>query len=152
MKNFSKQPSALRQVAGFILTGIAISLTVGFAFVAVIMFSGRPIDGWAPTDSVLGGFLVTALALPFVFVGQTVFGIPALIAARRHNLLLHPVITAGFGSIVGTVASGCLVIPLMGRDFVDITLLVLLGAASGLVGGLIWWFLVERHFVWSWNV
>ena len=150
------EPTVLRQTAGFILTGVAISLTVGIGFVALAVISGRPIDNWAPfenlLDSLLGSILVSAFASPFVLVGQIVFGIPALIASRRHNLLIHPAITAGLGGVLGTVACASLVIPIMGRDFVDVTLLVLLGAASGLIGGVAWWFLVERYFVWSWNV
>jgi hypothetical protein len=152
VRRFSKQPTALRQVTGFALTGVVISLAVGFGFVLFANLMGRPLDGWAPAVSFLGSLLVSFLALPFVFAGQTLLGIPALIAARRLNLMIHPAFAGGIGALTGALACGCLVIPLMHRDLADVATFLMLAAISGFIGGNVWWFTVERLYVWSWNV
>ena len=152
MNSYSVQPSATRQAAGFVITGIVISLTAGVNFIIVGALAGRPIDGWTPVNFISGVLIATLFAIPFVFAGQAIFGVPALIIARRNALLIHPAISGAIGCSMGAVAAGFLITPLMGRDNIDVAFIVLIGAASGFVGGMAWWYLVEQYFVWNWDV
>jgi hypothetical protein len=141
----------LRNSIGFLLTALVISLTAGLGLVLSIWILEAPVDGWRPGELLGGALLISIFAAPLVLVGQLLLALPVLIMVRRSGFLASSAATVALGGILGFFASGFLN-GLWLSSWPETFQVAQVGAVSGMAGGLIWWFLVERYFVRSSNV
>ena len=127
----------LRSILAFILI-TPIAAIVG----CVALFV--PFPGNESLSELAGMLLfISIFAVPFVAGGALIFGLPALMIARKHGFTSSLAHCAAIGAMTGGVASVVVVgIALNGQQ---LGWLFVSGAASGLSAGALWWTFVERQ-------
>ena len=130
----------MREFGAFVVCWVTAILINHFAMVS---FTGFP-----PAAEVLEWRVIVLFAVfsgPVIAIGGLLLGLPAVHLARGRTQSAEWSRLAIFGLLAGAIWAAIIAVIIARGDPVAMLSLGAGGAAAGLICGLIWWALVERH-------